>query len=547
MYKKIGKEIIFLIFTLLITIHFLLLSGCAKVVAPTGGQKDTTAPKVVVEESTPNLSTNFNSTEIVLTFDEWIQLNKPASEIIVSPPLNKSLDIKMKGKSVIINLEEETLRDSVTYIINFGQAIQDFRERNPAENLRFVFSTGSFIDSLSVGGKIIDSETDKPVKDALVMLYDNLSDTVVRTEKPFYFARTDKNGQYSMPFLKSDTFKIFVLLDENFNYLYDEEESIGFQSENIILTDSFKTPLDFQIFKPQPPLRRTRNITKPFGHLKIVYNQTVFDSLQVQVEPSFDSDYLQQSKDTLHFWYTDTTSKRVFIISDEKDYLDTFDVFLPKSAPFYKQNKTTRLAIPNLKSAQTGLKHNPNEVINIEFRHPIASIDLTKIIVTEDTLKTKVEAIFSQDETDPKKGLFKYKWKEEKTYQITLFPGAVTDIFNLKNDTIILNYNTKSVSEYGNVDVLIEGMNKDTSYVVELVNGKKDVVETFVMTGQESIKRTFKALPTSDYSIKIIVDTNSNGRWDTGKYPTRQPEKILLGKAEKLRPNWDLELKFNRQ
>ena len=531
----------------MILIHLLLLNGCAKIVAPTGGQKDTTSPKVVLKESTPNLSTNFNATEIVLVFDEWIQLNKPASEIIISPPLNKSLDIKMKGKSVIINLEEETLRENATYIINFGKAVQDFRERNSAENLRFVFSTGDFIDSLSVAGKIIDSETEKPVKDALVMLYDNLSDTVVRTEKPFYFARTDKNGQYSMPFLKSDTFKVFVLVDENFNYLYDEEESIGFQSEPIILTDSFKMPLDFQIFKPQSPLRRSRNVTKPFGHLKIAYNQTVFDTLNVKVEPSFDSDYLHQSKDSLHFWYTDTTSKRVFIITDGKDYLDTIDVFLPKSAPFYQKNKITRLAVPNLKSAQTGIKHNPNNAINIEFRHPIAAIDLTKIISTEDTLKTVIQPVFSRDTNDLKKGFFTYKWKEEKPYQITLLPGAITDIFNLKNDTIVLNYKIDLASNYGNIDVLIEGMSKDTSYVVQLINGKKDVVQTFLMAGKESMKKTFKALPTNDYSIKIIVDTNNNGRWDTGKYPTRQPEKMLLGKAEKLRPNWDLELKFNRR
>jgi len=521
--------------------------GCAKIVAPTGGIKDTIAPKVVIEKSTPNLSTNFKPQKIILTFDEWIQLNKPTVQIVVSPPLAKPLDISLSGKKVIINLEEEELRENATYVINFGDGIRDYRERNPAKNLRFVFSTGSYIDSLVVTGKVTDIETEKGAADVLVMLYDNLSDTVVRTERPFYFARTDKKGNFKIPYLKSDTFKVLALVDENFNYLYDnEEEKIGFLFDDIIVVDSFKTQLDLLLFKPTPTLRRTSSLTKEFGHLRLAYNQELFDTLLVKTTPSFVSDYIEQEKDTLHFWYTDTTSLRTFIISDGKDYNDTIDISLPNSADFYKKNKLTRLATPDAKASKRAIKHNPNLPIDLVFRFPFYGIDTSKIIVTQDTTRKRILPKFSRTDDSKKNLSINYRWKEKMPYQITFLPNAITDVFDLKNDTIVLNYITEEAANFGTITVLVDGFSTDTSYVVELINKNEKVVQSFPLAGKSKAKRVYKFMATGSYSIRIIEDLNGNGRWDTGEYPTRQPEKIFLGKAETLKPNWDMELKFEK-
>jgi hypothetical protein len=454
---------------------------------------------------------------------------------------------QLKGKKVIVNLENEELRENATYVINFGKGVQDYRERNPAENLRFVFSTGDFIDSLEISGKITDIETEKGAADVLVMLYDNLSDTVVKTERPFYFARTDKQGNFKIPFLKSDTFKVLALIDENLNYLYDTEgESIGFLNQNIIVTDSFKNQLDILLFKPLPTLRRISNVTKEFGHLRFVYNQELFDTLQIKAEPSFVSDYIEQDKDTLHFWYTDTTSQRTFIITDGKEYNDTVDITIPNANDFYKKNKVTRLAIPDKKTALKTIKHNPNLPIDLTFRFPFYGIDTSKIIITEDSTKNRILPQFSRSDASKKNLSINYRWKEKMTYQITMLPNAITDIFELKNDTIVLNYQTDEAANFGTVTVLVEGFSTDTSYIIELIDKQKKAVQSFPLVGKSKAKQVYKFMPTGSYSIRVIEDLNGNGRWDTGEYPNRQPEKILLGKAETLKPNWDMELKFER-
>jgi hypothetical protein len=519
-------------------------TGCAKIVAPTGGEKDTIAPKIVLAESSPNLQTNFKADKIELTFNEWVQLNKATQEIIVSPPLQNNLKIELNGKTVTIDLSEETLRENATYTFNFGKAVQDYTERNSPKDMRFIFSTGDYIDSLVVTGNVIDN-TNKPAEDVLVMLYDNLNDTVVKTEKPFYFARTDKQGNFEIRNVRSDTFKIFALIDENFNYLYDiETEKIGFVFENIVVdgNDSIAPNIQLEVFQPNPTLRRTSNQTKEYGHLRFAYNQVVYDSLIVTVEPSFVADYVEQIKDTIHFWYTDTISQREFYITDNQSYFDTASINFPSDEQFFEKNKRTVLEKPSQNQAQKAIKQNPNNPIELVFRHPFYDIDTSKIVLLEDTLKTKVKPYFLRFENSMKNLAVHYDWKTSTPYELILLPGAIRDIFELENDTIFLKYNVDAIENYGNIDVAINGLSADSSYVVELLDDRDILIETFNVSNKTTAKRTYKAVPTGNYKLKLVFDTNENGRWDTGEYPIHQPEKTTIGKSEELRPNWDLEL-----
>ncbi len=205
-----------------------IISGCAKIGSPTGGPKDETPP-VVVESNPANKSTEFKGKRIEIKFDEFIQLKNVYKELIISPPLKERPETKLKGKSLVIDLKNE-LRENTTYTLNFGNAIADNNEGNVLSDFEFVISTGSYVDSLSVTGKLVNAFNLKPPDDQVyIMLYENLNDSAPYLEIPAFIGKTNKEGIFALNNIKSDTFKIFALQDANSNLLFDiASEKIAF-------------------------------------------------------------------------------------------------------------------------------------------------------------------------------------------------------------------------------------------------------------------------------------------------------------------------------
>jgi hypothetical protein len=132
----------------------IILSGCAQFVPPTGGKKDITPPQLL--SSYPeNKALNSQTSFIQLEFDEPIDVNTLKQELSVSPELEGGYDLKSKLTRVELKFNQK-LRDSTTYTFNFKNGIKDLNEKNPAKNLRLVFSTGNKIDSLGLTGRVID-------------------------------------------------------------------------------------------------------------------------------------------------------------------------------------------------------------------------------------------------------------------------------------------------------------------------------------------------------------------------------------------------------
>jgi hypothetical protein len=205
----------------------LLLFSCANVVSPTGGPRDEDPP-VVVRSEPPNFSPNFPGGEVRIFFDEFVELRNVRQQMMISPPLETNPDFRVRGRSVVFSIEEE-LRENVTYSIFLGDAIRDITEGNAIPNFRFVFSTGDYVDSLSVRGKVLDALTLKPVKDVFVMMYDNVYDSVPYLERPVYLAKTGEDGHFSIASMREGKYLMFGLVDNNANYLYDlPEEKIAF-------------------------------------------------------------------------------------------------------------------------------------------------------------------------------------------------------------------------------------------------------------------------------------------------------------------------------
>ena len=261
------------------------IHSCAVQAAPLGGPKDETPPYPDSLKSTPNEQIRFFKQNIELHFNEWVTL-KNQNQIIVSPPLETNLEAKVKGKKVIVEFdEEEVLKENTTYTINFGESIVDYTEGNPLTNYTFVFSTGEFIDSLSVSGTVVNSFTGEAQENVMVSLYDQLQDSVIYEERPLYFAKTDKSGRFRINNIRQDSFRLFVLDDKNLNYLKDQEsEGMGFYPDTIILSDTIKSVFEIPFFVPDPSLRKTA-LEHEYGQLGIVFNRDPFD-LSFRFEPS---------------------------------------------------------------------------------------------------------------------------------------------------------------------------------------------------------------------------------------------------------------------
>lgn len=204
------------------------LQSCANTTAgPTGGPKDTIPPRITAIEPDA-VRTGFprQKGRIYITFDEYVNLKNPANEIVVSPPVRKRPEFRIRQKSVAVNFKD-TLREDQTYTINFGNAIADVNENNLFRNYVYTFSTGSEIDSMIISGNVMNYETLHPMKGITVALYTEPRDSSVFVDTPVALSKTDEWGYFCVRGLKGIPYTLFAFEDKNYNNLYDKGAEYG--------------------------------------------------------------------------------------------------------------------------------------------------------------------------------------------------------------------------------------------------------------------------------------------------------------------------------
>ena len=277
-----------------------LAQRCANAVAPTGGPKDETPPKVVATVP-ENQSVNFIGKKIELTFDEYITLENANQNVMISPPLSEKPDIKLKNKTVIIKFKE-TLAANTTYTINFGAAIKDLHEGNQLKDYVYSFSTGDHIDTLCIAGTVLYAEDKKPVEGAYVSLYaadrDNL-DSLPMTTVPNYLTKTDKEGKFSLNGLADKKYLVFALKDANANLYFD------LPNEEVAFLDTL-VPASYPWTPPKPQVLDSTIVDSTL----IINDSTLFILADSLVEIEHDS--LTLIPDTLQTLPQDTLPQRVF-------------------------------------------------------------------------------------------------------------------------------------------------------------------------------------------------------------------------------------------
>lgn len=532
MLKNNFKYIFFLL--LLVTI------GCAKRGSITGGLKDTIAP--VLKVSFPkNFSTNFKGNEIKLTFDEYIKLKNINKQLIISPPMKYEPSILPTTASKYITIKiKDTLQPNMTYSFNFGQSIADNNEGNPFNQFKYVFSTGNYIDSLALSGKVKESHEKEVEPFVSIMLYevnDTFKDSVVYNENPRYITNTlDSLKTFRLENLKAGKYLLVTMKDYNSNNKFNpKKDKIGFNKQFITIPNDtvyelklFKEVLPFKAYKPSQA-SGNRLIMGYDGKLTTNSRPIITLKNNTEILPTIITKL--PKKDSLQVWFKPLKADSLALAVAKDKYKKNFSFKI-------KQEKKDTL---NISAVQTGIL-NFRDQFTLETTTPLIHFDNSKIKLIN---KDSVSVAFTTQYDDFNQQLhFDFKKEPSEKYTFTILPGALTDFFEQSNDTLIYKTNTKSTAEYGNLTVNLQNV-KHFPVIVELTNAKGDVLASEY--SESNTKIEFNLVEPALFSLRLIYDENKNKEWDTGNYlEKRQAEEVIyFSKEIDVRANWDVEQIFD--
>ncbi len=516
----------------------MLISSCAQPGVLTGGKEDKEGPKVVASASSPNYQVNFQDRGFELVFDEYIELKNVFKQVLISPPMLNFPEIKQRGKKVTVKFNElEEIKENATYTFNFGEAIQDYRAGNKLLNYSYVFSTGPYIDSLSVKGTVVDFITKEVASEKVVLLYDNLSDSAVYKERPFYFAKTDKNGSFQLNNLKSDTFQIFVLDDQNLNYYLDgKSEAIAFMDSTFVLTDSFNRQFNIALAPVKPELQLESDELVSFGHIAIKFSENA-ERTPWSLLDSMEYSSVQQG-DSLLIWFTQCPDSLIQVTT----LGDTID-FKIKDKRIDSTAFKPYIGLQNATNSNAILK---NQNFEITFTTPVSSVDHNKIYVA-DTIQNVIAKSADLDTIDDRKINIRFQLQADTIYEVVLLPGAIDNIFGIANDTIKTTLKTSSKEKFGALYPKFINLDSSLQYVIHLKIGDR-IIERHVISNQKEFTISKAILKPGQYSVEILEDRNRNGEWDSADYSTKTyPENIATILLPELKANWEDKSEFDVQ
>jgi len=532
---KIKFGYIFLVLAIVVV-------GCAKRGSITGGLKDTIAP--VLRSSTPeNFSTDFKSKEIRITFDEYIKIKDINKQLIVSPPLKYPPVVTPSNASKYINIRiKDTLAPNTTYSFNFGSSIQDNNEGNPYQQFKYVFSTGSYIDSLSLQGFVKDAYTKDVENFVSVMLYevnDTFKDSIVYKENPRYITNTlDSMKTFKLENLKEGKYLLVAMKDYNNNNRFNpKSDKIGFHKEFITIPND--TLYELELFKEITPFKAIKPYQASGSRMIVPYEG---DSKNVAVTVKNGTTVLPTKvtqfpeKDSLQVWFKPIKTDSLAFEFKKDGYEKAFNVR-------YKDQKKDTLSLTSKPSGSINFR----ERFTITASTPLDKIDESKIkLINKDSVAVKFTTAY--DELNQELKIDFAKEPLEK-YSFEIFPGALTDFFEQTNDTLKYTLTTQNSSEFANMRVILQNV-KQFPVIVELTNSKGEVMASEYSESSTTIN--FDGLVPAIYTLRAIYDENKNKIWDTGNYlEKRQAEEVIYFRdpANKdeinLRANWDWDQTFD--
>ena len=598
--NRIKANTLFLPFYLLV---FLLLVSCAKMGQPDGGWFDETPPKVI-GASPADGTVNVNQKKINIYFDEFIKLDNPSEKVVVSPPQLEQPEIKGAGRRIQISLVD-SLKANTTYTIDFSDAISDNNEGNPMGNYTYSFSTGAAIDTMEVSGHVLESENLEPVKGILVGLYADHADSAFRTKPMLRVSRTDSRGRFVIKGVAPGSYRIYALQDQDGDYKFSQKsEKIAFSHDIIVPSckpdvrqdttwvDSLHIKsidqVDYIHFLPDNIVLRafTEPLTDRFflkAERQKANSFTLFfsygDSILPQIKGlNFDAENAflveaSEKKDTITYWLKDTAlvNQDTLLMDITYRMTDSTGVLVNKTdsaqeilskEPYAKRMKNMEKELAAWTKKQEKKKKkgepydsvmevkplnvqlsvssqfDPDQNVIFSFPTPLAKVDTAAIhlYAKHDTLWYRAPMEFLPLEN--RKYELRGEWRPDIEYSLEVDSAAFEDIYGLASKPIKQGFKVNSLDTYGTLLVNITSLH-DLPLIVQLLDAQDKVVkETKTVNGVAE----FYYLKPQKYYMRLIVDRNNNGKWDTGNYASDQQaeEVYYYPEAIECKAKWDL-------
>lgn len=521
-------------------IIILAFAGCANVSSPMGGPEDETPPKLL--SSIPEQGqTNYKSQSIFLTFDEWVTTKNIESDIIITPRITGSFKSRVKKNIVEITFYEP-LEENTTYAINFGPTIQDITNSNVAESLNLSFSTGPFIDSLSISGTIKSLLDQEPAEKILVALYSDQDTTNILNGVASFINKTDTTGYYQFVNLPPGNYRVYATKDKNRNNRADSQnEAYGFFPDTIRLNSNVQN-IDFSIQRLNTTdIRKTS--ARHFGeYFDITFNKAFTDFEILNQENLY---YRPEGNDKMRFFrnnlnYGDTLQ----LIYQVRDSLNT--TLQDTVGLYFSQSKIDKsdftIAIepgaPQVVPGDTLIFKFSKPVVGYNLDSIQLKIDSTEVIsLNEDSFK------FNQYKTELNTGLplSNYLKSNRPLLNFTLKPAAFISADNDSSELLKKEFKLTDANETAIVQGQI--ITSAAHVIVQLLNANtlKVVKQSFEKNYR------FDYLPAGRYMVRVIHDRNNNGQLDIGNILTNEtPEEIhyyfdtyYQSKVIEVRKNWE--------
>jgi uncharacterized protein (DUF2141 family) len=556
-----NKRTFWVYFLLLIVSIQIGVYSCANISSPTGGPKDTIPPALVKVNPTSG-AIRFNDRIVRMEFSEPIQIKELTNQLIITPSILGKYKSQISKNTIELEFEED-FEENTTYTLNFREGIADLNEGNPAKDLKLAFSTGDYLDSLSITGQVKELLTNKVVKEILVSLY-RAGDTLnTFNSRPYYLTKTNEEGYFEFNNLKAGKYTVYATKDVNKNLMTEaKNEQFGFLKDTVNITANIDS-LNINILSiniNNPAINSSRpnglyyeiNLNKALNDYQLqplselnqpVYSHFVegnkkvriYNTLKLQDSLAFyfsaKDSINQQVQDTLYIRFEETKRSPAefkFTMKPEGGVIqEDFTATLTFTKPIKEINTDS------LFFRYDSLNQVPLNNSNFSWNKRRDELTIQKLLEPAKMINQQPASADTAAETRPA------PTASAGAQGVTLYLGK-TAFISVENDS-----STAKTQEYKFADPknfgTIQGQvaTAADSFAVQLIQPKTAKV---IKEVKHTKNFTFRTVPPGEYEIRVLIDSNGNGQWDPGNVNKREePEPVLFSQGTTvLKANWEV-------